>query len=167
MGGEVSLDIHPVNPLHIANAFSYVRGIQLHQPSESRNLPMMPAPRWTCNVRYEFPDFAHGHCRRSFLAVGMEYDLRQDKYYAVDNTETATPDYAVFNLSAGMDFHIFGHNCIELTLSCQNLFDKVYQPHLSRLKYTDVNQHTGRQGISAMGRNFCIKVSIPIDIHLK
>ena len=166
MGGEVSLDIHPCNPLHIENAFSYVRGILLHQPAESKNLPMMPAPRLTCDVRYEFPDFAHGHCRRTYLAAGMEYDLRQDKYYAVDNTETATPDYALFNLSAGIDLHIFGHNCIEVTLSCQNLFDKVYQPHLSRLKYTDINQHTGRQGISAMGRNFCVKVNIPIDIHL-
>ena len=97
----------------------------------------------------------------------MEYNLRQDNYYALDDTETATPDYAVFNLSAGMDLHIFGHNCIELTLSCQNLFDKVYQPHLSRLKYLDTNSPTGRQGISAMGRNFCIKVNVPIDIHLK
>ena len=167
MGGEASLDVHPFNPLHIENAFSYVRGVQLHQPKESKNLPMMPAPRWTCNVRYEFPDFARNHCRRAFLAAGLEYNLRQDNYYALDDTETATPDYAVFNLSAGMDLHIFGHNCIELTLSCQNLFDKVYQPHLSRLKYLDTNSPTGRQGISAMGRNFCIKVNVPIDIHLK
>lgn len=36
----------------------------------------------------------------------------------------------------------------------------------SRLKYADMNAVTGRQGISAMGRNFCIKVNIPIDIHL-
>ena len=166
MGGEVSLDIHPVNPLHIENAFSYVRGIQLHQPSESKNLPMMPAPRWTSNVRYEFPDFARNHCRRTFVAVGMEYNLRQDKFYALDDTETATPDYALFNLSAGMDLHLFGHNCIELTFSCQNLFDKVYQSHLSRLKYVDNALSPERQGFAGMGRNFCFKVSIPIDIHL-
>lgn len=166
MGGEVSLDVHPFNPLHIENAFCYVRGIQLHQPEESKNLPMMPAPRWTCNVRYEFPNFARNHCRRTFLAAGMEYNFCQNNFYGLDDTETATPGYALFNISAGMDLHIFGHNCIELTLSCQNLFDKVYQPHLSRLKYTDVNPVTGRQGISAMGRNFCVKVSIPIDIHV-
>lgn len=163
MGGEVSLDIHPVNPLHFENTFSFVRGVQ----GGGGSLPMMPAPRWTGDVRYEFPDFARGHCRRSFLAFGMEYNLRQSKYYAVDDTETATPSYALFNLSAGMDLHVFGHNCIELTLSCNNLFDKVYQPHLSRLKYIDTNSPSGRQGISAMGRNFCLKVSIPIDIHLK
>lgn len=167
MGGEVSLDVHPFNPLHIQNAFSYVRGMQLHQPDEAKNLPMMPAPKWTCDVRYEFPDFAKGHCRRTFLAFGSELNFRQNKFYAVDDTETATPSYTLFNLSAGMDLHVFGHNCIELTLSCQNLFDKVYQPHLSRLKYVDTNSALGRQGISAMGRNFCIKVNVPIDIHLK
>lgn len=166
MGGEASLDIHPVNPLHIENTFCYVRGIQLHQPSESRNLPMMPAPRWTCHVRYEFPDFARGRLRRTFLSAGMEYNFRQDKFFARDETETATCGYALFDLSLGTDLHVFGHNCIELAVSCQNIFDKAYQPHLSRLKYTDTNLLTGRQGVSAMGRNFCIKVSVPIDIHL-
>ena len=166
MGGEVSVDVHPINPLHFENAFSYVRGIQLDQPDEAKNLPMMPAPKWTSDIRYEFPNFAKNHCRRSFLAFGMEYNFRQNKFYAVDNTETATPSNALFNLSAGMDLHIFGHNCIELTFSCQNLFDKAYQPHLSRLKYVDTGSLTGRQGISAMGRNFCFKVSVPIDIHL-
>ncbi len=166
MGGEVSVDVHPINPLHFENAFSYVRGVQLDQPDEAKNLPMMPAPKWTSDIRYEFPNFAKNHCRRTFLAFGMEYNFRQNKFYAVDNTETATPRYALFNLSAGMDLHIFGHNCIELTFSCQNLFDKAYQPHLSRLKYVDTGSLTGRQGISAMGRNFCFKVSVPIDIHL-
>ena len=166
MGGEVSVDVHPINPLHFENAFSYVRGIQLDQPDEAKNLPMMPAPKWTSDIRYEFPNFAKNHCRRTFLAFGMEYNFRQNKFYAVENTETATPSYALFNLSAGMDLHIFGHNCIELTFSCQNLFDKAYQPHLSRLKYVDTGSLTGRQGISAMGRNFCFKVSVPIDIHL-
>ena len=166
MGGEVSVDVHPINPLHFENAFSYVRGIQLDQPDEAKNLPMMPAPKWTSDIRYEFPNFAKNHCRRTFLAFGMEYNFRQNKFYAVDDTETATPSYALFNLSAGMDLHIFGHNCIELTFSCQNLFDKAYQSHLSRLKYVDTGSLTGRQGISAMGRNFCFKVSVPIDIHL-
>ena len=167
MGGEVSLDVHPLNQLHVENTFCYVRGVQLHQSPEMRNLPMMPAPRWTCCLNYEFPTFARGRCRRSHIAVGMEYNLRQNCFYAFDDTETSTPDYALFNVSAGIDLHVLGHNCIELSLSCQNLFDKVYQSHLSRLKYADVNTVTGRQGVFAMGRNICVKMNIPIDIHLK
>ena len=166
MGGEASVDIHPINPLHFENSFSYVRGIQPNQPDEAKNLPMMPAPRWTSDVRYEFPNLVKNRFRRTFLAFGMEYNFRQNKFYAVDNTETATPGYVLLNLSAGTDLHIFGHNCIELTFSCQNLLDKAYMPHLSRLKYVDTSSASGRQGISAVGRNFCFKVSIPIDIHL-
>lgn len=166
MGGELTVDVHPINPLHIENTFSYVRGVQLNQPEESRNLPMMPAPRWTANVRYEFPDFLRHRFRRSYISIGMEYNFRQCHFYALDDTETATPAYGLFNLSAGTDLHIFGHNCIELELCAQNLFNTTYQSHLSRLKYADVNTVTGRQGISAMGRNICLKVSIPIDIHI-
>jgi len=163
IGGEVSVDVHPVNALHVENTFSYVRGRQLSSPSGDiegdYNLPMMPAPRWTCNLQYDFPAFAHGHCQRPYVSMGMEYNFRQNHFYDLDDTETATPDYALFNLSAGMDIHIFGHNCIEMSIVCQNLFDKVYQSHLSRLKYAD------GPGISGMGRNICMKVNIPIDIH--
>ena len=167
MGGEFSLDVHPFEALHIENNFSYVHAIQLDQPAESHYLPMIPAPRWNFHARYSFPDFFHKRCRRSYVSAGFEYNFRQDHFYALDDTETATPGYCLFDLSLGTDLHFFRENCIMLTLSCQNLFDKVYQPHLSRLKYTDVNPLTGRQGVSAMGRNICLKVSIPIDIHLR
>lgn len=167
MGGEVSVDVHPINALHIENTFSYVRGIQMHQSTDARNLPMMPAPRWTADVRYEFPDFAHGHCRRSFVSISMEYYLRQNHFYAVDDTETATPSYALFNISAGMDLHIFGHNCIEFLLCAQNIFNTTYQSHLSRMKYVGINPLTGHQGMSAMGRNICLKINIPLDFHFR
>ncbi|MBQ0048763.1 MAG: TonB-dependent receptor [Bacteroidales bacterium] len=168
MGGEMSVDVHPINPLHVENTFSYVRGVQLHKPDGGRNLPMMPAPRWTSLIRYEFPDFARKHCRRSYVSFGLVCHLRQNHVYTSDPladsdevNETPTPAYTTFNLSAGVDLHVLGHSCIELTLSCQNLFDKVYQPHLSRLKYADA------PGVSAMGRNICFKVNVPLDIHLK
>ena len=163
IGGELSVDVHPTQALHIQNAFSFVSGRLLHQPSDSKWLPMMPAPRWNCNVRYLFPDLANRHLRRARIGAEMEYNLRQDHFFAADDTETATPDYAIFNLSAGIDLHILGHNCIELSLTCQNIFNKVYQNHLSRLKYVDTPDDNG---IHAMGRNFCMKVTIPIDIHL-
>lgn len=162
LGGEVAIDVHPINALHIENAFSYVRGQQLSAFDDGGGLPlpMMPAPRWTLGMRYEFPDFAEGHCRRSYVSAGLDYHFRQDRFYFVDDTETATPGYALFNLSAGMDIHVVGHNCIVLVVTCQNLFNKVYQPHLSRLKYAD------GPGIAAMGRNICAKINIPIVFHL-
>ena len=43
-------------------------------------------------------------------------------------------------------------------LIADNLFNKTYQSHLSRLKYCDTNSVTGRQGISNMGRNIIAKL---------
>lgn len=161
VGGEISLDVHPMDPLHIENAFSYVRGIQLHPSDDDmRNLPMIPAPRWNLDLRYELPELFSHHLRRSNISFGMEYNLRQDHYFGFEDTETPTSDYAVCHLALVTDIHLLGHNCIELSVVCQNLFDKVYQPHLSRLKYTDGG------GVCAMGRNVVVKINIPLDIHL-
>jgi len=96
----------------------------------------------------------------------MEYNLRQSKYYYTDDTETATPDYGIVNLAAGIDLHVLGNNCIQVALTCQNLFNKVYQNHPSRLKYV-VDEDTGnRYTIYNMGRNLCLKVNIPINVKL-
>ena len=44
-----------------------------------------------------------------------------------------------------------------------NLLNRAYQSHLSRLKYTDINNVTGRQGVYNMGRNVTLKLNIPIQ----
>ncbi|MES2882409.1 MAG: hypothetical protein V4676_09695, partial [Bacteroidota bacterium] len=46
-----------------------------------------------------------------------------------------------------------------------NLGDVAYQNHLSRLKYAAVNNATGRQGVFNTGRNFTVRLSIPL--HFK
>ena len=44
--------------------------------------------------------------------------------------------------------------------------DVAYQNHLSRLKYAAVNNVTGRQGVFNMGRNFSVKVNVPLEWKL-
>jgi iron complex outermembrane receptor protein len=41
--------------------------------------------------------------------------------------------------------------------------DEAYQNHLSRLKYAAVNNATGRAGVYNMGRNFSVKVNVPLS----
>ena len=100
LGGEASIDIHPVEHLHIGNTFSYVNSVQLHQPSESKYLPFTPAPRWVSDVRYEFvcdgKTFDH-----LFVKLQMDCNLRQNHYFAANDTETATPSYTLLNMYAG------------------------------------------------------------------
>ena len=50
----------------------------------------------------------------------------------------------------------------EVYITADNLLNRAYQNHLSRLKYCDINPVTNRQGIYNMGCNVVFKVIVPI-----
>ena len=164
LGFEVGVDVHPIHRLHFGNTFSYVNARQLNQPEETRHLPFTPAPRWTSEMKYELTH--HGKVlNNAYVALGLECYLRQNHYYKADQTETATPSYTLLNLSAGSDLIIGKKKVAEMYLTAENLFNRAYQSHLSRLKYTDINNATGRMGVYNMGRNVVMKVVVPIEIR--
>ena len=165
LGFEAVADLHPFHPLHFENTFGMVDAVQLHQPEASRYLPFTPAPRWTSELKYEL-SHQHGDVLdNAYVAFGLECYLRQNHYYMADQTETATPSYTLFSLSAGTDVCLRGgRHVASVYLTAQNLFDRVYQSHLSRLKYLDANPVTGRMGVSNMGRNICLRVVVPIGL---
>lgn len=162
-GAEASVEIHPMERLHVLNSFSYVNTRLLHQPIESRYLPFTPAPRWIANVKWDIPNNLR-FLQHPTVSFGWECLLKQSHIYALDDTETATPSYTLFNASAGTDILCKGKRIAVINLIANNIFNRAYQNHLSRLKYADVNTKTGRQGIYGMGRNICIKLTIPITL---
>ncbi len=162
-GAEASVEIHPMERLHVLNSFSYVNTRLLHQPIESRYLPFTPAPRWIANVKWDIPNNFR-FLQHPTVSFGWECHLKQSHIYALDDTETATPSYTLFNASAGTDILCKGKRIAVINLIANNIFNRAYQNHLSRLKYADVNTKTGRQGIYGMGRNICIKLTIPITL---
>ena len=165
LGFEVGVDVHPIHSLHFGNTFSLVDARQLNQPKETRYLPFTPAPRWTSELKYELTH--HGRVlNNAYVAAGLECFLRQNHYYCQDDTETATPSYTLVNLSAGTDLLIGGKKVAELYVTAENLFNRAYQSHLSRLKYTDINAATGRMGVYNMGRNVVFKVVVPLVFEL-
>ena len=165
LGFEVGVDVHPMHRLHFGNTFSYVDARQLNQSEETRYLPFTPAPRWTSEVKYELTH--HGKVlNNAYVAVGLECYLRQNHYYKAEQTETATPSYTLLNLSAGTDVMIRKKKVAELYLTAENLLNRAYQNHLSRLKYTDINVATGRMGVYNMGRNVVMKLVVPLQFSL-
>ncbi len=162
LGFEAGVDLHPIHSIHFENTFSYVDARQLHQPAETRYLPFTPAPRWTSDLKWEITHEHHSAFTNAFVSVGLECYLRQDHYYRADNTETATPSYTLLNMSAGTDILWHGKKIAEVYLNADNLTNRAYQSHLSRLKYADLNRVTGRQGIYNMGRNVTLKIVVPI-----
>jgi len=178
LGFEAGVDFHPVHSVHFSNSFSYVDAQLMNASADMKYLPFTPAPKWTSELKWEL--FHHSHttinhqhttdaAHRSlfnnlYLAVGVDCYFRQSHIYSADATETATPGYALFNLSAGTDIQVRGKKLAELYITADNLLDKAYQNHLSRLKYADENRVTGRQGVFNMGRNITFKVVVPVRL---
>ena len=178
LGFEAGVDFHPIHSVHFSNTFSYVDAQLMHASEDTKYLPFTPAPHWTSELKWEL--FHHSHTtinhrhstdavHRSLLnnlyvAVGLDCYLKQTHIYRADDTETETPGYALLSLSTGTDIQVKGRKVAELYVTADNLLDKAYQNHLSRLKYADENTVTGRRGVFNMGRNITFKLVIPIQI---
>ena len=178
LGFEAGVDFHPIHSVHFSNTFSYVDAQLMHASEDTKYLPFTPAPHWTSELKWEL--FHHSHTtinhrhstdavHRSLLnnlyvAVGLDCYLKQTHIYRADDTETETPGYALLSLSAGTDIQVKGRKVAELYVTADNLLDKAYQHHLSRLKYADEHTVTGRRGVFNMGRNITFELVIPIQI---
>ena len=163
-GLEVVLDIHPhpLDWLHFENTFSFVRGTFNETLDGSNNLPLIPAARLNSELRMDF--LKNGkRLRHLYYLLEATSVFSQNRAFTGYNTETATPGYVLLNSGLGADFvGKRGATVASLHLAINNITDKAYQEHLSRLKYTDVNNVTGRQGVFNMGRNFSVKLNVPL-----
>ena len=164
LGFEAGIDLHPIHRIHFQNSFAIVDAQQMHADEEARYLPMTPAPRWTSELKFELTHHNHVTFNNAYVALGLECNLEQNHYYKVDDTETRTPSYTLLSLSAGTDIMIRKKKWAEIYITADNLLNRAYQNHLNRLKYCDVNNVTGRQGVYNMGRNIVMKLVVPIEI---
>jgi iron complex outermembrane receptor protein len=165
-GVEVVLDIHPhpLDWLHFENTFSYVRGRFDNALDGSNNLPLIPAARLNSELRVDLKKAGKG-LRNFYFLVEANSVLAQNKAFTGYNTETTTPGYVLLNSGLGAELvSRKGTTLASLHLSLNNITDKAYQDHLNRLKYTDVNEVTGRQGVFNMGRNFSVKLNVPLNL---
>jgi len=101
------------------------------------------------------------------VKVEMDATFAQSHPFTGYQTETPTPGYVLLNAGLGTDIVSKGRTLMSVYLNALNLGDVAYQSHLSRLKYTAVNEATGRQGVFAMGRNFSVKVNVPLSWNFK
>ncbi|MDP4184436.1 MAG: TonB-dependent receptor [Bacteroidota bacterium] len=164
-GCEISVDIHPhpLDWLHFENSFSFVRAIQKNATDSTRNLPFMPAPKLTSELKATSLKLSK-QFNDMFFSVGIEQYFKQTKIFSAYGTEIPTSGYALVNLGLGGDWISNKKKVCTLVLNVQNLTDVVWQSHLSRLKYAPVNYATGNRGVFNMGRNISLKLLIPIDI---
>lgn len=141
-GGEVALHIHPhpLDWLHIESSFETVTG----KLQDGGYLPQIPANNWNNTIK---TDFTIGKwLEDGFATLNISTTFSQDK---VSGYDISSDDYTLLNMGFGgkikLDKMVF-----DLNLNGNNLFNKTYIPHLSRL---------ATSGIPNLGRNFVLGVA--------
>ncbi len=168
-GIEATLDVHPhpIDWLHFQNTFSYVRGMLKEKIEGTNNLPFIPAAKLLTELRGDFKKVGKS-ISNLYAKIEMDNTFKQSKAFTAFDTETATPGYTLFNAGIGTDINCKnGKKLFTVNFSANNIGDVAYQSHLSRLKYAAQNVVTGRNGVYNMGRNFSVKVNVPLSFKLR
>jgi iron complex outermembrane receptor protein len=167
-GLEATLDLHPhpLDWLHWENNFSYVRGRFSEAIDGSDDVPFIPSARWISELRAELLE--KGKWVRALnLSLEADHSFAQNQPFTGFETETATPAYTLINAGITAKITNGKRPLLSIYLLASNITDVAYQPHMSRLKYTDVNVATGRPGVFNMGRSYTIRVNIPFSFPIK
>ena len=167
-GIETSLDIHPhpLDWLHILNTFSMVVGKLKKNIEGVRFIPFIPSAKLVTEFKVTFKKVTN-NVSNFYTKFEIENTFAKNNVFTAYNTETKTAGYSLLNAGIGADFVSKNNKTLfSLSASAINITDIAYQNHLSRLKYAEENLATGRLGIFNMGRNFSIKVNIPLSFNL-
>lgn len=172
MGGELSVDIHP-HPwdwLHFENSLSVVYGTNKGVRGEgkisdsAKYLPFIPPLHTISELRADIKKIG-SFFANAFVKIQFEVYAAQNRAYLENDTETPTAGYQLFGAGVGTDIlNKAGKPFLNISFLGNNLFDVAYQSGLNRLKYFEPypGNFTGHNGIYNMGRNFSIRVNIPL-----
>ena len=163
-GGELMLNIHPrkASWFNFESSFSVVRANQLNQGKSSTYLPYTPPDKWLSKVKLFSKTFSQTF-HNSYLSFGVDQYLKQDKIYYQFGNETVTPGYTLINVGIGTDVYSPKGMLFSLYIVGNNITNVAYQSNMSRLKYTEQNNITGRIGVYNMGANVSFKLLVPIE----
>ena len=143
-GGEIGVHFHPhpLDWLHVKSNFETVTG----KLESKAYLPLIPANKVTNTIKVDL-NKKDSYVQNSYAFVTLKSVFKQDN---VSEFETPTDAYSLLNLGVGGEITVF-NKPLEIKLNANNILDKNYVSHLSRLK---------ADGISNIGRN------INIGMHL-
>lgn len=179
-GAEIGISIHPakISWLTFDNSVSLIyafnKGTNGVVVSDSaKYLPFIPPMHTNSSLHFDVKKLplrgrlATDHIKNVYAKIEMEYYTAQNHVYLAYNTETPTAGYTLFNAGIGADVvNKKGKVLFNIGLLGSNLTDVAYQAHLSRLKYFEpyTNSTSGHSGIYNMGRNICLKITVPIEV---
>ena len=164
-GFESELKWHPVSlkGWNLSSSIALVNGINLQERFKNKGnqgewLPLIPPFSWQGAIEKNWVTGLNWIPNMQVTA-SWESAAAQNKYLALDGTETRTAAYSLFHLGFGTNLQLGVKKQLSIQCQINNLFDLAYQNHLSRLKYLEYYQSSpsGHFGIYNMGRNASLK----------
>jgi iron complex outermembrane recepter protein len=168
-GTEASLFIHPefLKGFSFNNSFSVIYGYNRNAAYKDKGvygeyLPLIPPLKLLSSFNQDIKIKS-----RIISLIGLkaeiDYNAEQDRFLALNKTETMTPSYTLFNVGINSTINYTKKSVLHFQIQVNNIFDKAYQSNLSRLKYFEYYSASpnGHLGIYGMGRNICFRLIIP------
>jgi iron complex outermembrane receptor protein len=170
-GAEFTVNLHPQQLKWLAfnNSLAYVTGINGNKKlvdqsnGAAKYLPFVPPLHLRSELKITLQQ-AYGRFSKIWFKTEADAYATQNRFYALDNTETATPGYTLINIGAGVTVKNKAEKTFcELYFQVDNLFNTAYQSNLNRLKYFEyyAASPNGKPGIYNIGRNMSFKVIFP------
>jgi len=144
-GGEAALHIHPhpLDWLHFETSFSTVTG----KLQSGGFLPQIPANNWNNTIK---TDFVLGKwLDEGFATLNVSSTFSQNN---VSGYDISSDGYTLLNMGFGGKVKL-GKTAFDVNLNGNNLLNKTYIPHLSRLK-TDGIPNIGINGVLGIAFKF-------------
>ena len=141
VGGEATVEYHPLKSLHLKASGEYVRNYNL---DTQLPLPFTPAPSVFVEAMYHFK----GQKIKPNVGVNFKHVLAQNR---TDRNERATEGYQLLGATVGAEFTIAGIKPV-LSVTANNLLDTKYMNHLSRYRLLNLPEQ---------GRNIIVNLYLP------
>ncbi len=153
-GLEADLTIKPIDWLSLRTTYSTV----FAKRSDDVNLPLIPADKITAALHFELNSWKF--FRSPYIELSSLTALAKTR---LGENETGVPAYTIFNAGFGCDLR-FEKQLINITISCNNLLNKVYTDFMSRIKLLTAEYNGRVFNANNIGRNIVLAVKIPFKL---
>lgn len=153
-GLEADLTIKPSDWLSLRTTYSTVIAAR----SDDVNLPLIPADKITAAMHIELNNW------KFFYSPYFEISsLTAPAKTRLGENETGVPAYTIFNAGFGCDLR-FEKQLINITISINNLLNKVYTDFMSRIKLLSAEYNGRIFNANNIGRNIVLAVKVPFKL---
>lgn len=168
LGTDVGLNVHPapLKGMQWNSSLTLVYGFNKNSQFNGKGvfgeyLPLIPPLTIRSNLAYEWTIKAKKSIKIT-PSIEVEFSAKQYRYLSLNGTETYTSDYTLLHTGVNVEFFYKPEHSIQLIVQANNVLNRAYQSHLSRLKYFEYYSQSpnNRSGIYNMGRNLSVKLIV-------